>query len=90
MGVQDDRAGTCRLTRPSPLSPYLSLRRAVRPAILAHRLLAGDPERAGKLAAECEDLLLLTRELLKAAGRARLLAGPTPPRWPPEVAECRR
>ncbi len=59
-------------------SPYLSLRQAVRPAILAHWLLAGDQERAGKLAAECEDLLLLTRELLKAAGRVRILAGPDP------------
>jgi len=60
-------------------SPYLSLRQAVRPAILAHCLLAGDQERAGKLAAECEDLLFLTRELLKAAGRARILgAGPAP------------
>ncbi len=57
-------------------SPYLALRQAVRPAILAHRLLAGDQERAGKLAAECEDLLYLTRELLKAAGRARILAVP--------------
>jgi hypothetical protein len=55
-------------------SPYLALRQAVRPAILAHRLLAGDQERAGKLAAECEDLLFLTGELLKAAGRARLLS----------------
>jgi hypothetical protein len=60
-------------------SPYLSLRQAVRPAILAHRLLAGDQERAGKLAAECEDLLYLTGELLKAAGRARILAGPGMP-----------
>ncbi len=59
-------------------SPYLSLRRAVRPAILAHSLLAGDQERAGKLAAECEDLLVLTRDLLKAAGRVRILAGPEP------------
>jgi hypothetical protein len=59
-------------------SPYLSLRQAVRPAILAHWLLAGDQERAGKLAAECEDLLFLTRELLKAAGRVRILAGPAP------------
>ena len=60
-------------------SPYLSLRQAVRPAILAHGLLAGDQERAGKLAAECEDLLYLTRELLRAAGRARILtAGPVP------------
>jgi hypothetical protein len=55
-------------------SPYLALRQAVRPAILAHRLLAGDQERAGKLAAECEDLLFLTGELLKAAGRTRILA----------------
>jgi hypothetical protein len=61
-------------------SPYLSLRQAVRPAILAHRLLAGDQERAGKLAAECEDLLYLTRELLKAAGRARILSAVPGPR----------
>jgi len=62
-------------------SPYLALRQAVRPAILACRLLAGDQERAGKLATECEDLLFLTSELLKAAGRARLLGtapGPVP------------
>jgi len=61
------------LTNPAT-SPYLSLRQAVRPAIFAHQLLAGDAERAGKLAAECEELLLLTRELLKAAGQARILA----------------
>ena len=65
-------------------SPYLSLRQAVRPAILAHRLLAGDQERAGKLATECEDLLYLTGELLKAAGRARILADASPPRMPEE------
>jgi hypothetical protein len=59
-------------------SPYLNLRQAVRPPILAHWLLAGDQERAGKLAAECEDLLFLTRELLTAAGRVRILAGPVP------------
>jgi hypothetical protein len=62
-------------------SPYLSLRQAVRPAIFAHQLLAGDAERAGQLAAECEELLLLTRDLLKAAGQARVLApeaGPEP------------
>jgi len=64
------------LTKPAT-SPYLSLRQAVRPAIFAHQLLAGDAERAGKLAAECEELLLLTRELLKAAGQARIL-GPEP------------
>jgi hypothetical protein len=59
------------------MSPYLSLRQAVRPAIFAHQLLAGDAERAGQLAAECEELLLLTRELLKATGQARVL-GPEP------------
>jgi len=54
-------------------SVYLSLRKAVRPAIYAHFLLAEDQERAGQLAAECEDLLFLTRELLKAAGLAGIL-----------------
>lgn len=54
-------------------SAYLSLRNAVRPAIYAHFLLAEDQERAGQLAAECEDLLFLTRELLKAAGLAGIL-----------------
>jgi hypothetical protein len=53
--------------------PYLSLRRAVRPAIAAHFLLAGEQDRAGELAAECEALVLLTQDLLKAAGQARLL-----------------
>ena len=58
-------------------SPYLSLRQAVRPAIFAHFLLAEDQERARQLSAECEDLLFLTRELLKAAGLAGILgAGP--------------
>ena len=70
-------------------SPYLSLRQAVRPAILAHRLLAGDQERAGKLATECEDLLYLTGELLKAAGRARILATAPPPRIPDEGGDRR-
>jgi hypothetical protein len=60
-------------------SVYLSVRKAVRPAIYAHFLLAEDQERAGQLAAECEDLLFLTRELLKAVGLAGILgagAGP--------------
>jgi hypothetical protein len=59
-------------------SPYLSLRQAVRPAIFAHFLLAEDRERARQLAAECEDLLFLTRELLKAAGRAGILGADSP------------
>jgi hypothetical protein len=54
-------------------SVYLSLRNAVRPAIYAHFLLAEDQERAGQLAAECEDLLFLSRELLKAVGLAGIL-----------------
>ncbi len=54
-------------------SPYLSLRQAARPAIFAHFLLAEDQERARQLAAECDDLLFLTRELLKATGLAGVL-----------------
>jgi hypothetical protein len=64
---------------PSPASsPYLSLRQAVRPVIFAHFLLAEDQERARQLAAECEDLLFLTRELLKAAGLADILGASSP------------
>jgi hypothetical protein len=74
------------LTTPDP-SPYLSLRQAVRPAIFAHQLLAGDAERAGTLAAECEELLLLTRDLLKAAGQARILAPEPGPDPGPEPAD---
>ena len=66
---------------PSAPSPYLSLRQAVRPAIFAQRLLATDSERAGQLAAECEELLLLTRQLLTAAGRAHIIE-PDPGRQP--------
>jgi hypothetical protein len=58
------------------MSPYLRARHATRPAILAQRLLVRERDRAGTLAAECEELLALTRELLMAAGRARLLALP--------------
>lgn len=67
-----------RIVKPAMApSVYLSLRNAVRPAIYAHFLLAEDQERAGQLAAECEDLLFLTRELLKAVGLTGILgAGP--------------
>jgi hypothetical protein len=61
------------MTEPAA-SPYLSLRQAVRPGICAHRLLAQDAERAGQLVAECEELLLLTRKLLRACGRVHILA----------------
>ena len=67
-----------RTAEPMGPSPYLSLRHAVRPAIFAHFLLAEDQERARQLAAECEDLLFLTRELLKAAGLAALLGTRSP------------
>ena len=77
------------MTKP-PTSPYLSLRQAVRPANFAHRLLAGDAERAGKLAAECEELLLLTRELLKVAGQARILASEPGPELSPEPGADRQ
>jgi hypothetical protein len=69
----------------SAVSPYLSLRQAVRPAIFAHFLLAEDHERAGRLAAECEDLLFLTRELLKASGLAGILGAESPEPGPPGV-----
>jgi hypothetical protein len=63
-------------------SVYLSLRQAVRPASYAHFLLAEDQERAGQLAAECEDLFFLTRELLKALGVAGILGVPDIPTIP--------
>ena len=62
---------------PTNPSPYLSLRQAVRPIIFAQSLMAEDRERARQLAAECEDLLFLTRELLKVAGLTSIL-GPAP------------
>ena len=58
----------------SDMSPYLRARHATRPAILAQRLLAREQDRAGTLAAECDELLSLTRELLVATGHARLQA----------------
>lgn len=56
------------------VSPYLSLRQAVRPLIFAHALLAREQERAGQLAEECRRLVHLTRELLEAAALVHLLA----------------
>ena len=77
-----------RIGEPAMVSPYVSLRQAVRPAIFAQFLLAEDRERAGRLAAECEDLLFLTRELLKAAGQAGVLGdAPAESESPPPLDE---
>jgi hypothetical protein len=64
------------MTKPpaTALSPYLSLREAVRPAIVAYSLLAREKERAGALIDEAGQLLQATRELLKAAGLVHLLS----------------
>jgi hypothetical protein len=66
------------------MTPYLRTRRAVRPAILAQRLLAREQDRAGILAAECTELLALTRQLLIAAGHARLVDEVLEPADPPD------
>ena len=56
------------------LSPYLSLRQAVRPAIVTYTVLASEQERAGALAEEASQLLESTRELLEAVGLVHLLS----------------
>jgi hypothetical protein len=56
------------------LSPYLSLRQAVRPAIVTYTVLASEQERAGALADEANRLLEATRELLEAVGLVHLLS----------------
>jgi hypothetical protein len=56
------------------VSPYLSLRQAVRPLIFTYALLTREQERAGELAEECSRLRQLTKELLEAAALVHLLA----------------
>jgi hypothetical protein len=56
------------------LSPYLSLREAVRPAIVTYTVLASEQERAGQLAEQAKELLEATRELLEAVGLVHLLS----------------
>jgi len=56
------------------LSPYLSLRQAVRPAIITYTVLANEQERAGALAQEAGQLLEATRDLLEAVGLVHLLS----------------
>jgi hypothetical protein len=50
------------------LSPYLSLRQTIRPAIFAQALLAREKEQAGALVDEANQILTVSRELLKATG----------------------
>jgi hypothetical protein len=61
-------------TPATALSPYLSLREAVRPAIVTYTVLASEQERAGALADEASQLLEATRELLEAVGLVHLLS----------------
>lgn len=50
------------------LSPYLSFRQAVRPAIFANSLLLREQDRAGELADTANQILALTRDLMRKAG----------------------
>jgi hypothetical protein len=50
------------------LSPYLSLRQAIRPAIFAHSILLREKDRAVALVDEANRILVATRELLSKAG----------------------
>ncbi len=56
------------------LSPYLSLRETVRPAIFAYTLMAYEKERAGALAEECNNLLQTSRDLLRTAALVHILS----------------
>jgi hypothetical protein len=55
------------------VSPYLSLRQAVRPLVFAHSLLAREEGLAAELAEECAKLARLTRQTLEAAALVHLL-----------------
>ena len=66
------------LTPPAiAVSPYLSLRQAVRPAIFAHALLTREKQLAGELAQECAKLIQLTLEAMEAAALVHLLSPAT-------------
>lgn len=52
----------------SALSPYLSVRQALRPAIVAHSVLLREKSRAGALADQANQILTATRELLSKVG----------------------
>jgi hypothetical protein len=53
--------------------PHVSLRQAVRPVIVAHRILSDEKLAASPLAEEAKTLLDLTEELLRKLGRVHLL-----------------
>jgi hypothetical protein len=62
------------------LSPYLSFRQAIRPAIFANSLLLREEERAGELAEAASQILTVTRDLLRQAGLSYVAnAGPSIP-----------
>jgi hypothetical protein len=76
-----------RETNPTTsLSPYLSLRESVRPAIFAYNLLAREQGQARVLEAEINSLLAATEDLLAAAGLFHMLSpgalGEADPRRP--------
>ncbi len=56
------------------LSPYFSIRQAVRPAIFAYSLLAREQDQAEVLVAEASNLLQATQELLQATGLYHILS----------------
>ena len=56
------------------LSPYLSFRQALRPAIFAHNVLLREKDRAGDLADQANQILTATRELLSKAGLGYIAA----------------
>jgi len=68
--------------RPGAPSPYVSLREAVRPAIFAYSILASERERGGALVEECDEVLQLTRELLRKSALAHLLTPEPGPQMP--------
>lgn len=56
------------------LSPYLSLRAAVRPAAMAYAVLTREQDHAGVLVKEAEVLLKTTRDLLETGGLVHILS----------------
>ncbi len=72
------------------MSPYLSLREAIRPAISAYSLLAREQKRAGALVDECNNLLHATHEVLKRSALVHLLAPEPGHQLPDDLSGDRR